>query len=79
MVQKTHPGACVGGDCAHTKPALMNGSLTNGSRGTTAWYVTFRHNFHHFDRFELDLHGHIHMQRATFSCFRLKLADIVLI
>ena len=40
MVQKTHPGACKGGDCAHTKPALMNGSLTDGSRGTTAWPVS---------------------------------------
>ena len=42
-------------------------------------YVTFRLNFHHFDRFELDLHGHIHMQGATCSWFRLKLADMVLI
>ena len=46
---------------------------------TEAQYVTFRLNIHHFDRFELDLHGHVHMQGATFSCFRLKLADIVLI
>ena len=42
-------------------------------------YVTFRLNFHHFDRFELDLRGHIHVRGAAFSCLRLKLADIVLI
>ena len=42
-------------------------------------YVTFRLNFHHFDRFELDLRGHVHVQGAAFSCLRLKLADIVLI
>ena len=33
--------------------------------------------FHHFDHFELDLRGHIHVWGATFSCLRLKLADIV--
>ena len=42
-------------------------------------YVTFRLIFHRFDRFELDLRGHIHVRGATFSCLRLKLADIVLI
>ena len=44
-----------------------------------ASYVTFRLNFHHFDRVELDLRGHTHMRGAAFSCLRLKLADIVLI
>ena len=42
-------------------------------------YGTFRPNFHHFDRFELDLRGHIHMRGAAFSCLRLKWADMVLI
>ena len=42
-------------------------------------YGTFRPNFHHFDRFGLDLRGHIHVRGAAFSCLRLKLADIVLI
>ena len=42
-------------------------------------YVTFRLNFHHFDRLELDLRGHIHVRGAAFSCLRLKLAYIVLI
>ena len=40
---------------------------------------TFRLNFHHFDRFEPDLHGHIHVRGAALSCLRLKLADNVLI
>ena len=43
------------------------------------WYGTFRLNFHHFDRFELDLRGHIHVRGAAFSFLRLKLADMVLI
>ena len=43
-----------------------------------AAYVTFRLNFHHFDRFELDLRRHMHV-RGAFSCLRLKWADIVLI
>ena len=42
-------------------------------------YDTFRLNFHHFDRFQLDLRGHVHVRGAGFSCLRLKLADIVLI
>ena len=42
-------------------------------------YGTFRLNFHHFDHFELDLRGYIHVRGAAFSCLRLKLADIVLI
>ena len=42
-------------------------------------YVTFRLNFHHFDRLELDLHEHTQAWDATFSCPRLKLADMVLI
>ena len=42
-------------------------------------YVTFWPNFHHFDRFELDLRGHMHVWGAAFSCLRIKLADMVLI
>ena len=42
-------------------------------------YVTFRLNFNHFDRLELDLRGHMHVRGAAFSWSRLKLADIVLI
>ena len=44
-----------------------------------AVYGTFRLNFHHFDRFELDLRGHTRARGATFSCLPLKLADVVLI
>ena len=43
------------------------------------WYGTFRADFHHFDRIELDLRGHTHVRGAVFSCLRLKLADMVLI
>ena len=42
-------------------------------------YVTFRPNFHHFDRFELDPRGHIHVRGAASSCLRLRWADMVLI
>ena len=42
-------------------------------------YGTFRPDFHHFDRIELDLRGYIHVQGAAVSCLRLKLADMVLI
>ena len=42
-------------------------------------YVTFRLNFHHFDRFELDLCGHTQVWGAALSCLRLKLTDVVLI
>ena len=43
------------------------------------WYGTFRPDFRHFDRFELDLGGHVHVRGAAVSCLRSKLADIVLI
>ena len=49
---------------------VSNGRLT---------YGTFRLNFHRFDRFELDLRGHMHVRGAVVSCLRLSLADIVLI
>ena len=42
-------------------------------------YVTFWPNFHHFDRFELDLRGHMHVWGAALSCLRFKRADMVLI
>ena len=47
--------------------------------GHVLGYVTFWLNFHHFDRIELDLCGHTHVQGAAFSCLRLKWADLVLI
>ena len=43
--------------------------------GTLPGYVTFRLNFHHFDRLELDLRGHIHARGAAFSCLRLKIGQ----
>ena len=46
--------------------------------GIAPVYGTFRLKFHHFDRIELDLRGHIHVRGAAFSCLRLKWADIVL-
>ena len=46
---------------------------------TTKMCVTFRLNFHHFDRFELDLRGHTQVRGAAFSCPRLELGDMVLI
>ena len=42
-------------------------------------YVTFRPDFHHFDRLELEFRGHLHVRGAAFSCLRLKSADTVLI
>ena len=47
--------------------------------GVVTVLSTFRLNFHHFDRFELDLRGHAHVRGADFSCLRLKCADMVLI
>ena len=49
------------------------------SRDGGAMYGAFRTNFHPFDRIELDLRGHAHVQGAAFSCLRLKWADLVLI
>ena len=40
-------------------------------------YGTLRLNFHRFDRFELGLRGHTHVQGAAFSCLRFKLADML--
>ena len=42
-------------------------------------YGTFRADFHHFDRIELDLRGKAHVWGAALSCPRLKWADMVLI
>ena len=50
-----------------------------GRGNSSAWYVTFRLNFHHFDRFELDLRGRTLVRGAAFSWPRLKSADVVLI
>ena len=56
------------------------GGTNNGSFATECMaLLASRLNFHHFDRFQLDLRGHIHVRGAGFSCLRLKLADIVLI
>ena len=41
-------------------------------------YGTFRLNFHHFDRLELDLRGHTRARGAALSCPRFRLADVVL-
>ena len=57
----------------------FSASLRNPGLEALAWYGTSRPNFHHFDRFELDLRRHVHVRGAAFSCLRLKLADIVLI
>ena len=49
------------------------------ARTRRSWvYVTFRLDFHHFYRFELDLRGHTQVWGAAFSCLRLKLADVAL-
>ena len=51
------------------------GCIVKGPAG----YDSFRLNFHHFHRFELDLRGHVHVRGAALSWLRLNLADIVLI
>ena len=66
-------GACV------NAPGRGNSTVVECSSSNPWMYGTFRLNFHHFDRFELDLRGHIHVRGAALSCLRLKLADIVLI
>ena len=65
----------VGGSCVLNTTRLEAERLLASASG----YVTFRPNFHRFDRFELDLRGHIYVQGAAFSCLRLKWADMVLI
>ena len=63
-------------------PAFVNllmGRANPSGRLTQNWYGTFRADFHHFDRIELDLRGNTHVRGAAFSCPRLKLADMVLI
>ena len=63
-------------------PGALDPQPPRGTPNNTAArgrYVTFRLNFHHLDRFELDLRGHKHVRGAAFSCLRLKWADIVLI
>ena len=58
---------------------LAGSNMDEGTEFMSTTYGTFRSNFHRFDRFELDLRGHIHVRGAAFSYLRLKLADIVLI
>ena len=63
-----------------TTPAACPFPWTGPADGTgRAAYGTFRADFHHFDRIELDLRGNTHVRGAAFSCPRLKLADMVLI
>ena len=61
---------------AHTRWAFDKAFTVPASMA--AGYVTFRLDFHHLDRFALDLRGHIHVRGAAFSCLRLNLADMVL-
>ena len=68
------------GPAAATTPAACPFPWTGPADGTgRAAYGTFRADFHHFDRTELDLRGNTHVWVAAFSCPRLKLADMVLI
>ena len=57
--------------------ALGRAVAVSNDGGNTFGYGTFRLNFHHFDHFEPDRCGHIHVRGAVFSRLRLKLADIV--
>ena len=67
-------------DFGLTRDVQGGGGVHRGNnREALPMYVTFRLNFHHLDRFELDLRGHTHVRGAAFSCLRLKLAEIVLI
>ena len=54
---------------AHTRWAFDKAFTVPASMA--AGYVTFRLDFHHLDRFALDLRGHIHVRGAAFSCLRL--------
>ena len=54
-------------------------SVTSAHANMSAAYGTFRPNFHHFDRLELDLRGHTRVWGAAFSGPRFKWADVVLI
>ena len=69
-------------------PAILGGMLASGkvtmakindSVHRILMYVTFRPNFHRFDRSELDVRGHTQVRGAAFACPRLKWADMVLI
>ena len=70
-------GRVAAGPPAAARPLLRG--RQDRLHGPGRRYGTFRLNFHHFDRFELDLRGHIHVRGAAFSYLRFKLADIVLI
>ena len=63
------------------RPGTRAGTSRARSRHTAtgSGYVDFRLILHHFDHFELNLRGHIHVRGAALSCLRLKSADIVLI
>ena len=64
----------------HTFGGTDNDWVTGDHGASKSVYVTFRPvDFHHFDRVELDLRGHMHVRGAAFSCLRFKWADMVLI
>ena len=50
--------------------ASMLGAGTQSTVLQPLMYGTFRADFHRFDRFELDLRGHVHVQGAALSCLR---------
>ena len=64
---------------AFVAQSVGNTSYSDSKWPLLYWYGTFWPNFHHFDRFELDLRGHMHVWGAAFSCLRFKWADVVLI
>ena len=68
--RESHDGACL---LTHI------GMQHQFHRDDLERYVTFWLDFHHFDRFELDLHEHTQVRGAAFAWRRLKLADTVLI
>ena len=76
-VQLPTPPAIVSKDAIPEGAWLHVVVTVTGS--TATMYGTFRADFHHFGRFELDLRRNIHVRGAAFSCLRLKLADMVLI
>ena len=48
-------------------------------KGVLQRYGTFRLDFHHLHRFELDLRGHTRVRGAALPCPRFRLADMVAI
>ena len=73
------PSCYEGENCSAERPVGVAAKTAVLDQISHNVYVTFRPNFHHFDRFELDFRGLIHVRGAAFSCLRLKSADTVLI